>query len=117
MADPPIGIRAISESRVLEVEWPSGERYHIPFHILRAECLCAECVSAQASRQTIAEDTTAEGLDLDRMGFAGNYALRIVWSDDHTSSYDWEHLQTICRMPLVSRLRDLDGDTEVEPGV
>src|SRR5690242_9685362 len=87
----------------LVIEWEDGHRCVYPIGYLRTMCPCASCKTVREERRqkktllpilpgNFAEPLKAVGAEL-----VGNYALRIDWSDQHSSGiYSFEYLRGIC---------------------
>jgi DUF971 family protein len=96
MATTPQAIRALKSNGVLEIVWPGGQLCRVPFKSLREECPCAECISEFTGERLL--DPTSIPADIlpTGMAFVGNYALKISWSDGHsTGLYTWENLERL----------------------
>jgi DUF971 family protein len=93
---------AISKSKGVVIEWADGHRSEYALKFLRDACPCATCTGAHG--QPPARDRVANPLALYKPALkiesvepVGNYALRIVWNDGHsTGIYSYEHLRLIC---------------------
>jgi DUF971 family protein len=98
----PTNIKSLSEQSVLELHWPDGTVCRLPYRFLRGECPCAGCVDEMTGIRTLDVDALPLDVRPVQIGFAGNYALRIVWSDGHSSGlFTWENLARLCRNPQV----------------
>lgn len=98
MASPPTTIRAIRQDRVLELQWGDHPLQRIPFKLLRVQCPCASCIDEITGRRVLDPQTIPEDIVPTQMSFVGNYALKITWSDGHsTGLYTWDHLAEIAR--------------------
>lgn len=87
----------------LEIEWQDGRVCVYSIALLRTMCPCAQCKhvrDGESSRKSLLKvlpgnfsgPITAVGAEL-----VGNYALRIDWSDDHSSGiYSFAYLREIC---------------------
>jgi DUF971 family protein len=100
----PKNIRSLKDQRVLEVTWPDGAVDRFPFKFLRCECPCAGCVDEMTNERYLDPDTVPEDVHPAEIGFSGNYALKIKWSDGHsTGLYSWA---------MLGRLRDQARKTD-----
>ncbi|HBC63273.1 MAG TPA: hypothetical protein DC058_18925, partial [Planctomycetaceae bacterium] len=81
----PINIRVHKERRILELQWSESETAQLPFRTVRQNCRCAVCVDELTGRQILDPETVPTDLGLLEISLAGNYALRIRWSDNHDS--------------------------------
>jgi len=96
---PPVGIRAHRDKRVLELEWPKGKTSRLPFKPLRCLCPCAGCVDEFTGIRTLDVNAVPEDVAPVELGYSGNYALKIRWSDGHsTGIYTWRYLAEICAL-------------------
>lgn len=96
MADTPTNIKSFSEERLLEVTWPNGQVHRMPYKLLRGECPCAACVNEFTGIRTLDITKIPADIHPQELSFAGNYALRVRWSDGHdTGMFTWENLERI----------------------
>ena len=97
---------AISKSKGVKIDWKDGHHSEYELVYLRDKCPCAGCTGAHGTppRQPDAPADPASPFQmykptLKMLGVepVGNYAIRIHWSDGHsTGIYSWEHLRNIC---------------------
>lgn len=93
MAATPQKIRALREDGVFEIVWNDEHKTLYPFKFLRCECPCAACVNEFTGERILNPDTVPEDILPEEVGFSGNYALKIKWSDGHfTGLYTWDYL-------------------------
>ena len=93
----PNDVRAVTEQRHLEISWEEGHTGRYPYRTLRGECPCAGCVDELAGVRTLDIASIADDISIDDMQLVGNYALRIDWSDGHSSGlYSWKLLRALC---------------------
>lgn len=98
MAVSPTQIKAHREAGTLSLAWSDGTSYELPFKYVRGECPCAACIDEFTGARILDLDTIPESIIPEQMAMTGNYALKISWSDGHsTGLYTWDHLHTICR--------------------
>jgi len=96
MTDPPTNIRARQADQVLELTWPDGQIDPLPYKHLRASCPCAACQDEWTGARILDPATIAEDIKLDGMEPVGSYAVRLGWSDGHSSGlYTWETLRRL----------------------
>lgn len=96
MATAPTTIRAIRQAGHFELQWPNGPLFHVPFHVLRCACPCASCIDEFTGRKILNPENVPTDVAPTQMSFIGNYALKIVWSDGHsTGLYTFDHLAEI----------------------
>ena len=91
---------ALKKSESLDIEWSDGEKSHFDLRFLRRMCPCAGCQGERdllgrtllpVVRTTYDGPITATGAEL-----VGNYALRIIWSDQHsTGIYSYTYLRRL----------------------
>ena len=107
MTLPPQTLRAIRTDRVFEIAWPNGPSARVPFRFLRGRCPCATCVDEFTNERKVDVADVPELIDVESMTMAGNYAVKITWSDQHDSGlYTWDHLVMLCNNTEWS---DTDG--------
>lgn len=87
----PEDITVHSQSRVLEVLFSDGQRFRIPFELMRVYSPSAEVQGhgpGQETLQTGKRDVTIEALEP-----VGNYAVQPRFSDGHDSGlFTWDYL-------------------------
>ncbi len=89
-------IRALTDQKVFEIHWNNEIVHRIPFKILRGLCPCASCVSESTGERMIDVNTIAEEIQPTSLDYAGSYAVKITWTDQHnTGLYTWERLWAI----------------------
>lgn len=98
MATAPKNIRAIKDKGHFEIVWDEQSTAHYPFKFLRCECPCAACVNEFTGERMIDPNTVPEDILPTEVGFSGNYALKIKWSDGHhTGLYSWDYLDRLAK--------------------
>jgi len=98
MSDAPTNIRALQGEQVLELTWEGGTVSRLPYRYLRGECPCASCQNEWTGERILDPNTIRPDLKLEGMEGIGNYAVRIVWNDGHSSGlYTWETLHRLAR--------------------
>jgi DUF971 family protein len=96
MTDAPSNIRAFSGDQILELTWPDGRIDRLPYHYLRGECPCATCRNEWTGERILDPATLRPDLKLEGMEPIGNYALRLVWNDGHSSGlFSWENFRRL----------------------
>lgn len=94
---PPKSLKAHRAEGVLEIGWPTGDSFRLPFRYLRGRCPCASCVDEFTGRRVVGVDEVPEGIEIVAAELQGNYALKITWNDRHnTGLYTWENLRSLC---------------------
>lgn len=100
MADAPTNIRALQAQQVLELTWDENQVDRLSYLLLRGECPCASCRDEWTGARIIDLSKIAKDIRLDGMEPVGSYAVRLGWSDGHSSGlYTWETLQRIAANP------------------
>ena len=107
MADPEH--LAISKSKGIKIDWKDGHHSDYPLGWLRDECPCAHCTGAhgtEPARTNYSSQAAAAPspfqmfqptLKMLSVEPVGTYAVKISWSDGHSSGiYSWDHLRVIC---------------------
>lgn len=86
----------------LEIEWQDGTRSVFTLSLLRSMCPCAQCRETRSkppqrkTSLTILPGNYAAPLAVVNAELVGNYALRIDWSDNHSSGiYSFEYLREL----------------------
>jgi len=103
---------AISKSKGIEIDWKDGHHSSYGVEYLRDFCPCATCAGTHGTeprpkRHAGGSVAPANPFQMykerDRMVNiepVGNYALRIIWNDGHsTGIYSYDHLRQICPCP------------------
>lgn len=98
MPDAPTNIRSLSETGCLELTWPDGRVSRLPFRLLRENCPCAACVDEFTGERILDTTSIPDDIHPTALGFTGNYALKVGWSDGHHSGlFTWDYLDELCR--------------------
>lgn len=100
---PPIPSKLhLDREKHLDITWADGTRSVYTLAYLRSHCPCASCKkereeqSTRKTRLNLLSPTPSSGLRALQAELVGNYALRIDWSDQHSSGiYSFEYLHTI----------------------
>ena len=93
---------AISKSKGIKIDWKDGHTSEYTLQYLRDKCPCAACTGAHGTPPRQAAGASpfqmyAPALKILGVEPVGNYAIRINWSDGHsTGIYSWEHFREIC---------------------
>jgi DUF971 family protein len=96
---------AISKSKGVTIDWKDGHGSSYALDYLRENCPCAACTGAHGTPPTT--KTAASPFPMYKAALkmlevepVGHYAIRIVWSDGHsTGIYSFDHLRKICPCP------------------
>ena len=95
---------AISKSTGIQIDWRDGHHSEYSLEYLRDECPCATCTGAHGTTPEKSIIQTQDPfkmyqpkLKMNSVEPVGHYAVRIYWSDGHsTGIYSFEHLRKIC---------------------
>ena len=92
----PRHLRVLTADSVLEVNWDDDSSDRFPLRQLRIACPCAACVNEFTGERILDPETVPADVRPTGVDFAGNYGLKIEWSDRHNSGiYTWEHLRRL----------------------
>ena len=87
----PEDITVHSQSRVLEVLFSDGQRFRIPFELMRVYSPSAEVQGHGAGQETL--QTGKRDVTIDALEPVGNYAVQPTFSDGHNSGlFSWDYL-------------------------
>ena len=91
----PLKINVCDKS--LTIEWNDDSKSIIKLANLRRYCPCAECDSEKNKQsKSYIPIYTAKELMIKNIQLIGNYAVGIVWADDHsTGIYDYAYLKQL----------------------
>ena len=104
----------LKKDEKLEIDWQDGLHSVYPLSYLRSMCPCATCkmqreganphdISPAPKRKpllTILPGNYSGEITVLQAELVGNYALRIDWSDQHSSGiYSFQYLRDITREP------------------
>jgi DUF971 family protein len=94
---------AISKSKGISIDWKDGHHSEYDLEFLRDHCPCAACTGAHgtAPREKSSENPLkmfAPKLKMTSVEPVGNYAIRILWNDGHsTGIYSFAHLRKLSK--------------------
>jgi DUF971 family protein len=92
----PTALTLHQASRVLEIAFDDGSRYHLPFELLRVYSPSAE-VQGHGPGQEVLQ-TGKHEVQIVALEPVGNYAVQPQFSDGHTSGiYSWDYLHMLGR--------------------
>jgi DUF971 family protein len=92
----PTDIELHQVSRVLEIAFDDGARYHLPCEYLRVYSPSAE-VRGHGPGQGVLQ-TGKERVNIRAIEPVGNYAVKLVFDDGHdTGLYTWDYLYQLGR--------------------
>lgn len=94
---------SISKSTGIKIDWKDGHRSSYELRYLRHHCPCATCAGSHGTEPQAPPIEASPfqlyqpKLKMNHVEAVGNYAVRIVWSDGHsTGIYSFEHFRKIC---------------------
>lgn len=91
----PTRIELHRRSRILELEYPGGECYHLPCEYLRVYSPSAEVRGHGPGQETLQSGKLRVGIKAIKP--VGHYALQLVFDDGHdTGLYAWDYLHQLC---------------------
>lgn len=95
-SEPPSNIRAHQADQLLELTWDDGFTAQTPYRHIRGECPCASCKNEWTGERILDPATIRADLQLESMEPIGNYAVRLIWNDGHSSGlYTWDTLRRL----------------------
>jgi DUF971 family protein len=108
---------AISRSKGVKIDWKDGHASEYGLTYLQDKCPCATCTGAHGTPPR--QPATASPFQMYQPTLkivnaepAGNYALRIAWSDGHdTGIYSWDYLRSICPCPQCRKAGSSPGES------
>jgi len=88
---------AVSRSKGITIEWGDGRRSYYDLRYLRDRCPCASCSGTHGKTpQASPFPMFQPALRIVEVEPVGNYALRIRWSDGHsTGIYSYDYLRSL----------------------
>lgn len=96
----PQDIKAIRGERLLRITWSPEHVGDYGFKYVRINCNCASCVDENTGIRLLDPASVPEEITITDMQLVGNYAVRIHWSDKHSTGLcTWEHLYRLCPCP------------------
>ena len=92
----PENIRVHRDEGILELVWNADNISRLPFRLVRQSCPCAACVDEFTGQQILDPNSVPEDIIPEHVALAGNYALKVRWSDGHdTGLFTWTHLKAV----------------------
>lgn len=71
---------------------------YLPFRLVRQRCPCASCIDEITGERILDPQSVPPDIAPTGLSFTGNYALKVVWSDGHsTGLYTWDLLAELAR--------------------
>ena len=91
-----IDLNVSKDGQVIRLMWEDGRKTSLLARTLRQNCPCAACVDEWTNKRTLkAEDVPADVV-LHKTQPVGNYALSLIFSDQHTTGiYTWPLLREL----------------------
>jgi DUF971 family protein len=94
IVQPPADIKARSKAQQLAITWIDGKSSTYSYAALRGACNCAQCVDEWTGKRRYFPDNAPPDIKINALDPVGNYAIRITWSDGHSSGlYTWKRLR------------------------
>jgi DUF971 family protein len=91
-----VHLEVTGEGAVLRLTWDDGVRTAVAARTLRQQCPCAACVDEWTHQRTLDVATVPAGITLLEVKPAGNYALHVRFSDEHTTGiFNWKTLRDV----------------------
>lgn len=88
---PPTDIKLRLKARLLEVAFPDGRRFDLPFEYLRVYSPSAEVKGHGAGQEVL--QFGKENVAIKAVEPIGQYAVRLIFDDGHDSGlYTWKYL-------------------------
>ncbi len=85
-----------ADGKQLELTWDDAVRSQLSVQLLRQQCPCAECVDEWSGKRTLDPAKVSAELTASQLSPVGNYALAMVFSDQHrTGIFNWELLRKL----------------------
>jgi DUF971 family protein len=93
----PQDLKALRSEALLRITWSPEHQGEYRFFDLRCNCNCASCVDENTGLRILDPAIVAADITIVDMQLVGNYAVRIHWSDGHSSGlYTWDYLLSLC---------------------
>ena len=115
----PTEIRLHQQSRLLEIAFPDGNVFRLPYEYLRVHSPSAEVRGHGPGQETL--QTGKRNVDIATVEAVGNYAIRPTFSDGHDSGiYSWDLLyelginQESNWQAYLARLAAADGSRDID---
>ena len=97
MTDTPTNLQALRKEHLLRISW-GDTQYDLPFAYLRRSCGCASCINEWTGEAILDPETVPDDISIEKMDLVGNYAVRVAWSDGHSSGlYTWQRLRELAQ--------------------
>lgn len=90
----PTDITVHQQSRVLEIAFDDGQRFSLPFELLRIYSPSAEVMGHGPGQETL--QTGKRGVLIEQIEPVGHYGVRPAFSDGHASGiFTWDYLHQL----------------------
>lgn len=87
----PVSIVLHGRSKVLEIQFATGEQYRLPFELLRVYSPSAEVRGHGAGQEIL--QTGKRNVGIQAIEPIGNYAIKPIFDDGHASGiFSWDYL-------------------------
>ena len=87
----PVKLTFRRSARRLDIAFEGGERFSIPYELLRVESPSAEVQGHHASQKQLVPGKS--GVGIDEAEPVGRYAVRLKFDDGHSSGiFSWDYL-------------------------
>ena len=122
LAHRPVALTVHQQSRVLEIEFDDGQRFRIPFELMRVYSPSAEVQGHGPGQETL--QTGKRNVVVTAVEPVGHYALKPTFSDGHDSGlFTWDYLYRLGKeqdalfAQYLERLAaaGLDRDAQMKP--
>jgi DUF971 family protein len=91
----PVNIAVHQQSKFLELGYPDGKNYQLPFEFLRVWSPSAEVRGHGIGQETL--QTGKRHVVISNIEQVGHYAIKPVFDDGHDSGiFSWEYLYEMC---------------------
>ena len=105
----PTTIKLAGAEDTVSIAWSDGHLSSYPYGYLRSKCPCATCAENGPPSSPF-PILGRRPLKPERAELVGRYALRIYWSDGHsTGIYSFDFLRSLCPCPTCTARRAADG--------
>ena len=99
----PIELEGLGKPQ-LRIVWDEGDECTITAYELRVSCRCAHCVEEMTGRPLLDPNRVPRDLSIQNMEVAGNYGVRIAFTDGHdTGIYRFAELRSRCEDKVKPR--------------
>ncbi len=90
----PVEVGPNEDATRLRISWKDGGSSLFAPRALRILCPCAGCVDERTGERILVPEMVPQDIYPTAIHYVGRYALRFVWSDEHsTGIYPFEYLR------------------------